>query len=397
MATSSNLVRLAIIEETAYGVTPVAGDFETVRFTSESLSGSPDTVESQFIRTDRLSSGQVVTGLAIEGGLSFELAKDSVFEKLMASAMYSSWVSTALVTVTLDLDATAKTLTRAAGDWATDPTPVRVGDIITLAGFANALNNVQVMVTGITSATVITFAGPNTVVTQTGGTSYKLADRLEIGATKKSFSVEKKFTDMTDKGLQYRGLICSELALNVAFGELITTEATLQGNGYQAVDQAADFITNARTVLAPATTQSLNGSVDMPFVTTNATGTFSSDGLDIQSIGININNNLTPTNVIGNIAPRDYTPGTAQVEVSLMAYLTDPSWALLARKLTQDPFAVGFMVKNAGGFYGFYMPEVQVTFDDPSSGGQNQDVMFDASGVAKVGAGGLSSLRIFRG
>jgi hypothetical protein len=135
----------------------------------------------------------------------------------------------------------------------------------------------------------------------------------------------------------------------------------------------------------------------MPFITTNATGVYSSDGLDIQSIGININNNLTPTNVIGNIAPKDYTPGTAQVEVSLMAYLTDPSWDMLAKKLTQEPFAVGFMVKNAGGFYGFYMPEVQVTFDDPSSGGQNQDVMFDASGVAKVGTGGLSALRIFRG
>lgn len=64
---SSNLVRVAFIEEVAYGVTPGAGNFETARFTSENLSGTPDTVESQQIRTDRMSSGQVVTGLQVAG------------------------------------------------------------------------------------------------------------------------------------------------------------------------------------------------------------------------------------------------------------------------------------------------------------------------------------------
>ena len=397
MATSSNLVRLALIEETTYGVTPAVGDFEQVRFTSESMSGTPDTVESQFIRTDRQSSGQVVTGLGIEGSINFELAKDSVFDKLMASAMYSDWVVTPAVTVDLDLDATLKTLTRASGDFAAD---VAVGDFITLAGFVAGANNVQVMVTDIVSATVIEFAGPSNVVTEVGtGTSFKVADKLTIGVTKKSFSVEKQFTDLTNKGINYRGLVCSEFNVNVAFGELITAEAMLMGNDYQAFDQAADAITNARTVVAPATTQSLNGSVDMPFIVTNASGAFTGDGLEIQSIGMNINNNLTPQNVIGSIAPVDYTPGTAQVEVDLMAYLTDPSWDLLAKKLTQDPFAIGFMVKNAGGFYAFYMPQVQLTFDDPASAGQNQDVMFDASGIAKVNnvVGNTSALRIYRG
>jgi len=53
---SANLVRLTAIEETVYGETPVAGNFKTARFTSEALSGTPDTSESQSIRTDRLSS-----------------------------------------------------------------------------------------------------------------------------------------------------------------------------------------------------------------------------------------------------------------------------------------------------------------------------------------------------
>ena len=54
------------------------------------------------------------------------------------------------------------------------------------------------------------------------------------------------------------------------------------------------------------------------------------------------------------------------------------------------------MVKNAGGAYGFYLPQVQVTFDDPATGGQNQDIMTSMSGMAKVGATGESALTIYR-
>ena len=38
---SSNLELLAAIKETVYGVTPAVGDFSTIRYTSETLSGNP--------------------------------------------------------------------------------------------------------------------------------------------------------------------------------------------------------------------------------------------------------------------------------------------------------------------------------------------------------------------
>jgi hypothetical protein len=54
------------------------------------------------------------------------------------------------------------------------------------------------------------------------------------------------------------------------------------------------------------------------------------------------------------------------------------------------------MLKNSGGWYGFYLPQVQVSFEDPTSNGQNQDVMLDMTGTAKVGASGESALVIYR-
>jgi len=392
---SSNLVRVAFIKETVYGETPVAGNFSTARFTAESLSGTPDTVESKQIRTDRMSSGQVVTGLKVEGELQFELAKESALEEFMSSAMYNPWNTLALVTVDMDLDATLKTLTRASGSFVTDG--LVVGDFVTLAGFTNTENNVQVMVTNVT-ALVLTFAGPESVITETGstGTTYKRADKLTIGTSKQSFSMEKKFTDLTDKGINYRGMIASEMSLNVAFGELITGSFKFQGNDYQTVDLAADFITDARTVNAPATTNTMNGSIDMPFLASSAIGALAVSDFDIQNVSIKMNNNLTAQTVIGDIAPKDYSAGTAAIEISMSAYLKDAVWSILGKKLTQDPFAMGFMVKNTGGWYGFYMPAIQVSFEDPSSAGQNQDIMLAMSGTSKVGATGESALVIYR-
>jgi hypothetical protein len=395
MATSSNLVRLAYITEATYGVTPGTGNFGNARFISESFSGTPETVESAQIRTDRMSSGQIVTGLTVESGLNFELAKETALEDFMESAMYNTFSTASLVTVNLDYSSSAKTLTRASGTFVGEG--LKVGDISTLSGFINAVNNVQVMVTNVT-ALVLTVAVPDGMVTESGAaTAYKRADKLSIGTTKKSFSFEKAFTDLVTKAIIYKGMIAGQMDLNVAYGELVNGSFTFMGNNYATADLAAEFITDSRTINAQATTQTMNGSVDMPFLTTSALGSFSQDGLDIQSVSLSLNNNMTPQNVIGNTAPVDYTPGTAQISVDISAYLTDNAWAILGSKLTQTPFGLGFMVKNAGGFYGFFLPAVQVSFEDPASGGQNQDVILEMTGTAKVGASGESALVIYKG
>ena len=69
---------------------------------------------------------------------------------------------------------------------------------------------------------------------------------------------------------------------------------------------------------------------------------------------------------------------------------------MLPKKLTQEPFELGFMLKNSGGVYGFYIPALQVSFDDPNSAGQNQDVMLSMKGMAKVGDSGESALVIYK-
>lgn len=438
---SSNRVRLAVIEEASYGVTPVAGNFDQVRFTSEGMSGSPDTVESELIRTDRMSSGQVVVGLSNLGGeISYELAKDALLEKFMASAMMSDWVTPVAVSGMLAIDVVAKTITQLAGNFNTS---VKVGDMLTLAGFVNSVNNTQVMVTSIESNTEIKFTGSSTMVDEeytawatltlyavnsyvhesgkiykcliehTSGTfaddlaslywlevstglSFKVADYLVIGSTKKSFSIEKAFLDLTTKGINYRGMLVNEMALNIAYGAIVNGSFSFSGNDYVPANSAAEFMTNTRTINAAATTNSMNGSVDMPFIASEAAGVLDKVDFCIQEIGLTLNNNLTAQNCIGSLPPKAYTEGQASIEVNLSSYLSNENWDILEQKLSQTPFGMGFAIKNSEGFYGFYLPAIQVSMDDPASGGRNQDVILSMTGVAKVGTGGLSALRIYR-
>lgn len=392
---SSNRVRLAFIPETVYGETPVAGNFQTARFTAEGLSGSPTTVESAQIRTDRLSSGQVVVGLEVGGNVDFELAKEAALEQFFLSAMYqNAWSTLAPVNVDMTLAVAARTLTRASGSFITDG--LVKGDFITLAGFTNTENNVPVMITDIT-ALVLTVALPEGMIDEVGsGTSYTRADKISIGTTKKSFTVEKAFLDLTTKAIVYKGMMVDQMDISFTYGALATGSFTFAGNYQAFADAANEFATDGRTIDAPATSQTFNGSIDMPFLASAALGTFGATDFALQSVELSLTNNHTPQTVIGESAPIDYSPGTARIEVSMSAYLNDDAWTILPKKLDQESFELGFMVKNAGGWYGFYMPAIQVSFDDPSSPGQDQDILLEMTGQAKVGPNGESSMVIYK-
>jgi hypothetical protein len=390
---SSNQVRIAFIPETIIGETPAAGNFSTARFISESLSGSPETTESQQIRTDRLSSGQIVTGLTVGGDISFELAKEAALESFMESAMLDVFVVDTPVVDEYTIDNTAKTIERDAGNFNND---VAVGDVIKFSNFSEAANNeARVIVAEIVSATKIRYVGELVDEVALTGT-IAVCDKLEIGVTKKSFSIEKSFLDLTEKAIIYKGMMANTMSLSVTYGEIINGSFGFVGVDYQAVDGDSNFITDGRTITDPALTQSLNGSIDMPLIVSDVVGQI--DGLEfcIQSIELSLDNNNIPQTCIGKAAPKDYSFNTANISINLSAYLANDNWDILQKKLTQESFSIGFIVRNSDGGYGFYMPAVQVSFDDPASGGPNQDIMLEMSGMAKVGPNGEKSLYIYK-
>jgi hypothetical protein len=58
--------------------------------------------------------------------------------------------------------------------------------------------------------------------------------------------------------------------------------------------------------------------------------------------------------------------------------------------------SISFTAENESGGYVFSMIAMQLTFPDPAATGQNENVMINATGTAKVGPNGESSLRIYQ-
>jgi hypothetical protein len=374
-----------------------SGEFKTARFTSEQYSGTPETTESAQIRTDRLSSGQIVTGLTVEGGHAFELAKEEAIEDFMESAMFNDWVQSSEISGTFEIDLSSGIkLKRSSGNFQSEG--VVVGDFIKLSDFVDAGNNVIVMAMAFEdSGQTIVLAGPSGMVDiAPEAAKYQVCDKLSIGVDKKSLTIEKTFTDLTTKALIYRGCLVSQMTLTVEYGSLISGSFDTMGNDYVAADAANEFASYNEYFADPATSNSMNGSVDMPFVATNVTGTWEQDAFCLQNLELQLNNNLTVQNCIGRAAPQDYSPGTAAITASLSSYLKDANWNMLAKKLSQEPFSLGFLVKNLDGYYGFFIPALQVSFEDPASGGQNQEISIEMQGTCKVGSSGESSLTIYR-
>lgn len=384
---------MAIIEESTLGETPAVGNFDTIRFTSESISGTPETTVSQQIRTDRMSSGTVVTGLTVEGDINFEVSKDATNEMLMEGAMMNDWATFATVTDDIAIVGATGTITLDTADTST----MNVGDFLTLSGFAESENNTRVQITSIVDNKTFVVTSKESLVDETkAAAQFKLADKITIGTVKKSYSIEKKFLDLADKGIVYVGQMVGGMSINVNYGEILNGTFSMNGTGYEVVENAADFITNGRIVNNPATAQSMNGSVDMPWIITSDGNTIDKVSFCIQSLSMSLNNNLSAQNCIGRAAPKDFSLGTAEIEINMSTYLADVNWNILGKKLSQEPFAIGFLVENLDGAYGFYLPAIQVSFPDPASAGANQDISLEMSGTAKVGANGESALTLYR-
>ncbi len=389
---SSNRVRIVHIPETVYGETPATGNFKDVRYTSESLSGTPATTESQTIRADRGSSGQIITGLEVGGDISMELARDPAIDDLFEAAMMSQWEVLAPIAVTADVDEVTSVIERTTGSFITDGL-VR-GDFVQVTyGAVNMLAAVKSVtaleLTLIPEMPLTTAAAEAVTITR--------KDKIGIGLLTKSFSMEKIFEDLTTKAIDYRGMVVDTMSLDVAYGSVISMGVSFQGNDHKPVDIAADMMTNARTINAPATTPFLNGSIDMPIIATTATSAdLTGDDMCLQSLSLELNNNNQSKTCIGKSAPEGFDAGTAMVSLSLSTYLKNEVWDFLEKKLTLDPFEILFAVRNSGGGYAAYLPSVQASFEDPSSGGINQQVSLELESTAKVGDNGEKALYLFK-
>jgi hypothetical protein len=408
---SANLVEVTYVEESTYNTkpTPLSGvTLNTVRFTSESLSGTPQTTESAELRVDRMSSGQVTVGLDVGGGIDFELSKDVQHDDfLRAAMMQSAWTAKLEFNTSVTLapiDAQSATLTSTV-----ELTGIVVGDMLRIRpdGTQN-FEDFSVVITSIdTPDTVLTVATPRDQPALTTEASVVTRpDYVEIGSTQVSFVLAKAYTDilheasLPDEHSQtYTGSLVSGFTVNASYGEIVSGDYQFLGAGYfQEAPSFSQQVETAGGTVAPAgTTNPLNASVDMVLVTVNEGAGYVATDYCLENLVITLDNGLDPRNCIGKVEPTGYTLGTAAISITADIYLSDSAYdTFLPAKLTQTPIGLFYEAVNSSGGYAFDLRAVQLSFADPASEGQNEQTMINGEGTAKVGDGGASALRIYR-
>jgi hypothetical protein len=414
---SSNLVQLVAVEETAYGKAPdlSVAVAHVIPFTSESLTGTPQTAASATIRSDRQGTGQALVGLESGGEISVELAAQAVLAKFMGMAMMSDAPTApetveADFTLVLDAGVAGDQLGRLSLTSGTFPAlfsrPVEVTDVLVLPDGPR-------IVARIISDTEVELLVPRYAPDEEGSfpqvdADLTLAGRHDIGKTVRSVRLGKSYLDVETSdaadgdavhGQEYAGALVNALALNFAYGSIVTAGLTFVANGYEQRAPALHQRVEAEggTVVLPEGAIPLNASVDVPVVfTMDGLGVLNPTNYCIESVALTLTNNLTPQTCIGKLAANRFILGQADVSFEAAIYNATPSYeTFMPKKLTQQPVGFGLIAGSADGGFGFLIPAAQLNFPDPAASGANTSVFINAAGVAKAGPNNLSSLRIY--
>ena len=388
---SGNLIQHAYLEETtAFGVLEGSGDFQAISKTSASFTGTPDVTQSATIRSDRLPSGNIITGLTINGSISNEMSRSVVHDDFIEATMMDSWPATdSAITKAVAYDGTAGTLTATTGDWTTDT--VSVGDTITVSGLispATAANDVAVFTVTAVATLVLTVITASSVddwdATAGAGADTQVWPTVEVSDTLKSFTFEKQYLDLTDKAVTYYGEVFSAFNMQMNYGSPVTVDYTLMGasKGLPATPITAPG--GGRTVTAAPTETFFNPTSDMPYIVVDGAVA----AYCIEGVSLSIDNGLTAKNCVGRLEKTGFDLGTANVQVSLKAHFSDDNFSLLQAILDQDTVELAWPVIDANGLGYMIYVAAQFTGDDPDVSAQDAQAFIELTGAGALASDG---------
>jgi len=382
----SSSVQLFYVEETQWGVTPDNSPdvINELRFTNESLTQNIQTTQSEEIRSDRQVSDIVRTQVGAGGDVGIELSYGS-HDALLAGGLYDDF-STAVnetgLTIQIVLPSPLNnTATLIVSGGSPDPLRnVAVGQFLQMGGSTASPTNdgyykVTAKGTGSPHTLTVTPAPPS-AETITGVGTLK-GTYIKNGTTRKSFTIEKLFSDLSPLEYQlYTGMRVGSMELTVAPGAIIGGSFTFQGKD----------LTASSASVAAAGTQAVSVA-DVMNAVDNITDILV-DGLPVSdtaacftNVQFTVENNLRDQPCIGSVALGGIGIGRTNVSGTLEAYFRDRT--LFEKYLNFSTVSVSFRATLGGNSYLFDFPAVKFTSGEVVAGGNDQDVLTSLNFEAK--------------
>tara|TARA_R110000822_G_scaffold137399_13_gene274910 strand:- start:414 stop:1586 length:1173 start_codon:yes stop_codon:yes gene_type:complete len=371
----SNRIRVSIIPEVTFGVTPTSTPaFLTLATTGVSLRDRIGYQQSQTINNDRNVLDVIRLSKAAGGGVPMELTYSPTGEGLMSliKAALAGTEDAEVEEVTGVL--LGSTITDSGADFVNDG--VEIGDIIRTAGAALAADNGYRRVTAV-AATVLTcseaFTGTDTGVTVTRG------PRIKNGTTETTFSIEVAHLDI-DKAQIFTGCVIDTMDFTVADESITTTNFTIQAAGSTFVDapvtgtgDTAVFMTGA--TYAPPSVHPVIDSIGIPEIRSGGAA------YAAKSINMGFSNNASPRTQIGSLGAQSMRFGEFGATGRVTAYLEDFTELQAYAGNTSSDIWFAAIDENGKG-YSMSLPKVKWSDAGADVTGSNTDVLVDLAATA---------------
>jgi len=359
MADSSR-AQVRYSEESTFGTTPATA-MQNIRVTSESLNYNINKTPSNEIQEDRQVRDLIATDASSDGALEIELSYGNT-DAFIEGALQSTFAADLAISNT-DISAVASdnSINSVAGDF----TNVEVGQWIKIAGFTESANNGFAKVLTQTS-TKLTLSGLTIVDKLAGDTVTVNGQTMKNGVTGKSFSIEKEFSDIT-KFFVYRGMRVGSMSFNFANGSVATQSVNFQGSSHATA--GTSFGTGAAT--AAPTKEVMNGVDNVLNIQEGGSAI-----TQIQSLSLNIENNLRAQNAIGNLEPFNIGSGRCNVTGNTTIYFQDTT--IYDKYINNTESSIDWRVSDAAGnTYIFTLPAIKYEKATVVAGGNDSDVMVE--------------------
>ncbi len=357
---------LSYVAEVSYGTTPTTPALKRLRHTACSLAMTKGTLMSEELRQDRQISdfrhGGKQTGGDITGELSY-----SSYDDLLEAVLGGTWGAKAAPYVASTISAAAAD--NSINDSASGLPLLEAGDKVTITGFtgvSTTANGVKFVVASSTAAKmvlVVDTAHPALINDAAGEavTITTITNRLIAGTTRRSFSFQRQYADVTTGGTKgyhlFKGVELNTLALTISptalvklvFGtlgqDLAVSDSDIAGATYTALDTNHKFDA--------------------------FTGTILENGVAIATItelSINAENGLAPRFVVGDDNTQRPAIGRSNVSGQLSAYFETS--ALLEKFINQTESSLSFLLTDVdGNGYRFKLPRIKYTGGDAPTQG----------------------------
>jgi len=348
----------ALVSESTYGTTPTSPTFIDIRHTDASIGLSRTSLESAELRTDRQIAHFRLGNKSVAGGIPFELSygsHDSLFEAAMAGTFSGS------------LSITATTLSVAAGDNSYNDSGTAlplftVGDKVITTGFGTGANNAtSTVVTSTTSKLVVS---GTTLVTEAAGATATIqadGDKVKVGTTRRSFTIERKFADLTiPEWHRYTGCEIDGFSLSVAPDALVTGTFNV----------IAQDLSIGTAILSGATYGT--ATTTEPFDSFNGTITEGGGAIAIvTAVDLTLENGLNPLFTIGSSTTSRPSIGKSRVTGSLTTYFQ--SKALMDKFINETASSLVFTLTDPAGNSNTYtIPNIKYTGGQPDTSGEGE-------------------------